>query len=43
VGATIVRFGFRVVKATPPLVEFLADGVDPPSMICRAETFLIGH
>ncbi|HZJ31673.1 MAG TPA: hypothetical protein VFD21_08895 [Vicinamibacterales bacterium] len=41
--ATIVRLRLRIVKATSPLVELLADGVDPPPMIVRAETFLIGH
>jgi hypothetical protein len=41
--ATIVRAGFRGVKATSPLIEFLADGVDPPTMICCAEILPIGH
>jgi hypothetical protein len=43
VSATIVRLRLRIVKATSPLVELFADGVDPPPMIVRAETFLIGH
>jgi len=41
--ATIVRVGFRGVKATSPLIELLADGVDPPTMICCAEILPIGH
>jgi hypothetical protein len=38
-----VRVGFRGVKATSPLIELLADGVDPPTMICCAEILPIGH
>jgi len=42
-GTTIVRFAFRGVKVTPPFVELVADGVDPPPMIWRAEPLLLGH
>jgi len=40
---TILHFGFRGVKVTSPFVEFLADGVEPPPMICGAETLLVAH
>ena len=42
-GATVLRFGFRGIEVPSPLVEFVSQRVQAPSVIYGAETLLLRH